>query len=221
MFCKNPYVNSTKLGLVALTLTFASVIAVTGPASSPVYASGGGHSGGGGGGSSGGGGGMSGGSTGGSSGATSGGGSLPNVPTTACKKGTVFSKKKGGCVQASSGLLDDQELYQEGHDLALAGRYDEALSALDAVKTPDSMTFTMIGYATRKLGDYDSGLAYYQKALALDPGNVNTHEYLGEAYAEKGKLDLAKAELIKVASVCTDCEQYEDLEKAIEGKPAE
>ena len=222
MFCKNPYVNSTKLGLVALTLTFASVMAVTGPASSPVYASGGGHSGGGGGGSSGGGGGMSGGgSAGSSSGATSGGGSLPNVPTTACKKGTVFSKKRGGCVQASSGLLDDQELYQEGHDLALAGRYDEALSALDAVKTPDSMTFTMIGYATRKLGDYDSGLAYYQKALALDPGNVNTHEYLGEAYAEKGKLDLAKAELIKVASVCTDCEQYEDLEKAIEGKPAE
>ena len=167
MFCKNPYVNSTKLGLVALTLTFASVMAVTGPASSPVYASGGGHSGGGGGGSSGGGGGMSGGgSAGSSSGATSGGGSLPNVPTTACKKGTVFSKKRGGCVQASSGLLDDQELYQEGHDLALAGRYDEALSALDAVKTPDSMTFTMIGYATRKLGDYDSGLAYYQKALA-------------------------------------------------------
>ena len=54
----------------------------------------------------------------------------------------VFSKKKGACVQSSSGLLDDQELYHQGHDLALAGRFEEALSALDAVRTPDSMTFT-------------------------------------------------------------------------------
>ena len=84
------------------------------------------------------------------------------------------------------------------------------------------MTLTMIGYATRKLGNYDEGLAYYAKALALDPANVNTHEYLGEAYAEKGKLDLAKAELIKVAAVCgTTCEQYQDLSKAIAGTPDE
>ena len=64
------------------------------------------------------------------------------------------------------------------------------------------MVLTMIGYATRKSGHYDEGLAYYAKALALNPSNVNTHEYLGEAYAEKGQLDLAKAELVKVSAVC-------------------
>ena len=84
------------------------------------------------------------------------------------------------------------------------------------------MTLTMIGYATRKLGNYDRGLAYYAKALALDSNNINTHEYLGEAYAEKGKVDLAKTELIKVAAVCgTTCEQYQDLSKAIAGTPDE
>ena len=52
--------------------------------------------------------------------------------------------------------------------------------------------------------------------------NINTHEYLGEAYAEKGKLDLAKAELVKVSAVCgTTCEQYQDLAKAIAGTPDE
>jgi tetratricopeptide (TPR) repeat protein len=119
-----------------------------------------------------------------------------------------------------TGSLEDQNRYQQGRALALAGHYNEALTALNAVKVPDSMTFTMIGYATRKLGKYDEGLAFYQKALALDPSNVNTHEYLGEAYAEKGKLDLAKAELVKVAAVCgTTCEQYQDLSKAIAGTP--
>jgi hypothetical protein len=236
MIHTSTHTNPAKIGLVALALTLGSVIALVGPASSPVFASSGGHSGSGGGGSSGGGssgGGSSGGGGGGSasghsgSGASGGGGgsggsgSASDAPMV-CKKGTVYSKKKGACIQASSGLVDDKELYQEGRDLALAGRYDEALTALDAVKTPDSMTLTMIGYATRKLGNYDEGLAYYAKALALDPSNVNTHEYLGEAYAEKGKLDLAKAELIKVSAVCgTSCEQYQDLAKAIDGKPAE
>jgi len=91
---------------------------------------------------------------------------------------------------------------------------------LGDVRNPDSMTLTMIGYATRKLGSYDEGLAYYEKALVLDPNNVNTHEYLGEAYAEKGKFDLARIELAKVEAACgTACEQYVDLANAIEGKP--
>ena len=125
---------------------------------------------------------------------------------------------KGHCQNGSS--LEDKYRYEQGRALALAGHYNEALTALNAVKSPDSMTFTMIGYATRKLGNYDGGLAFYRKALALDPSNVNTHEYLGEAYAEKGKLDLAKAELVKVAAVCgTTCEQYQDLSKAIAGEP--
>jgi tetratricopeptide (TPR) repeat protein len=78
----------------------------------------------------------------------------------------------------------------------------------------------MIGYSQRKMGHYDAGLAYYRQALALDPNNVNTHEYLGEAYAEKGKLDLARADLLKVSAVCgRGCEQYQDLAKAIAGVP--
>jgi tetratricopeptide (TPR) repeat protein len=154
------------------------------------------------------------GASGGGGGGGGGGGSTPS-----CKHGTVYDTSKHQCVK-NGASLDDKYLYQQGRDLALAARYDEALTALNAVKSPDSMTLTMIGYATRKLGNYDQGLAYYRKALALDPSNVNTHEYLGEAYAEKGKLDLAKAELIKVSAVCgTTCEQYQDLSKAIAGTP--
>jgi tetratricopeptide (TPR) repeat protein len=150
-------------------------------------------------------------------GSTSGGASTPD-----CSKGYVWSTQKSKCVKATSSNMDDKTLYSQGRDLALAGRYQEALDALDAVKNQDSMVLTMIGYSKRKMGNYDEGLVYYQKALVLDPNNVDTHEYLGEAYAEKGKLDLAKAELVKVASVCgTTCEQYQDLANAIAGIPDE
>ncbi len=155
--------------------------------------------------------------------AASGGGSSSGGATTPqCKTGFVWSASKGKCEKSTSSNMDDETLYTQGRDLALAGRYGEALTALRAVKKQDSMVLTMIGYSQRKLGNYDDGLAYYAKALALDPNNVDTHEYLGEAYAEKGKLDLAKAELAKVVAVCgTTCEQYQDLARAIAGKPDE
>lgn len=149
------------------------------------------------------------------SGSSGSGGSTPS-----CPKGEIYNSHSGKCEKSSSGL-DDKELYSQGRDLALAGRYDEALTALSAVKNQnDAMVLTMIGYSKRKLGNYDEGLAYYQRALAIEPNNTNTREYLGEAYAEKGKLDLAKAELVKISAVCgTTCEQYQDLAKAIAGKP--
>jgi tetratricopeptide (TPR) repeat protein len=84
------------------------------------------------------------------------------------------------------------------------------------------MVLTMIGYSERKSGNYDVGVDYYYKALAIDPENVNTREYLGEAYVEKGKINRARAELAKIEAVCgTTCEQYEDLAKAIAGEPDE
>jgi tetratricopeptide (TPR) repeat protein len=150
------------------------------------------------------------------------GGSGTGTRIPACQHGFVYSKAKHACVQTTSHLLNDSELYADGHDLALAGRYQEALDALGAVRDKDSMTLTMIGYATRKSGDYDRGVAYYMQALALDANNVNTHEYLGEAYAEKGRIDDAKLELVKVASLAgSDSEQYRDLAAAIAGLPDE
>ena len=156
-------------------------------------------------------------SGGGSSGGNSGGG------TPSCKPGYVYDSSKKTCVKATSGLFDDEQLYQQGRALALGGRYEEALGALAAVRNQNnSMVLTMIGYAKRKLGSFDEGMAYYQRALAIDPKNVNTREYLGEAYVETGRMDLAKAELANVEALCgTECEQYQDLAEAIAGQSEE
>ncbi len=149
------------------------------------------------------------------------GGSSGTTQTVKCNKGWTYDDATKACVRNQS--LNDQQLYDQGRVLALAGAYENALDSLNAIRNKnDAMVLTMIGYSERKMGNYDAGLAYYAKALAIDPANINTHEYLGEAYAEKGKLDLAKAELVKVKAVCgTTCEQYQDLAKAIAGTPDE
>jgi tetratricopeptide (TPR) repeat protein len=139
-----------------------------------------------------------------------------------CPDGTVYDTDKKVCVTQNSGLLDDRTLYRVGHDLALAGYYPDALAALGAIRDKnDAMTLTMIGYATRKLGRTEEGIAIYHQALAIDPNNLNTHEYLGEGYLAAGRVDLAEAELDTLERLCgnTTCEQYVDLQKAIVGEP--
>ena len=134
-----------------------------------------------------------------------------------CRKGMTYDEAKKICVPSHA--LNDQQLYQQGHDLALAGRYDGALDALLAIRDKnDAMVLTMIGYSKRKLGALDEGIAIYHQALAIDPKNINTHEYLGEGYIDAGRVDLAELELTTLQGLCgTGCEQYQDLQKAIVG----
>jgi Flp pilus assembly protein TadD len=105
--------------------------------------------------------------------------------------------------------------------LAKAQRYQEALDVLDLLhdpNTPEALNYR--GYATRKLGRTDEGIGYYLKSVQLDPQYVKVREYLGEAYVIKGRVDLAKDQLQTIKTLCgnTSCEEYEDLDKAIQGQ---
>jgi tetratricopeptide (TPR) repeat protein len=150
-----------------------------------------------------------------------------NVPPIDCKKtkgeGWIYDFVKKTCVRQTAlddQLHQDQRLYQQGRSLALAGDYRGALGKLGAIADQeDPAVLTMIGFATRKLGRLDEGIAIYNRALAIDPANLDTHEYLGEGYIAAGRVDLAEAELDALAKLCsTGCEQYRALEKAIAGE---
>lgn len=132
----------------------------------------------------------------------------------------VWSEAEHKCVEKTA--LNDRDLYIVGRDLALAGSYDSALDALGAIRDKhDAMVLTMIGYATRKLGHTDEGIAIYHQALAIDPNNPNTHEYLGEGYLSAGRIDLASVELTTLERLCgVNCKQYKTLERAIAGDPS-
>ena len=49
-----------------------------------------------------------------------------------------------------------------------------------------------LGYAHRKLRNYDKSLAAYDRALARNPRNRAALEYLGEAYVELNRIEDAK-----------------------------
>jgi len=55
--------------------------------------------------------------------------------------------------------------------------------------------WNLIGFASRKLNDYPSSLAAYQRCLAINPNFAPAREYLGEAYVELGKTALAREQL--------------------------
>ncbi len=134
-----------------------------------------------------------------------------------CKKGEVWNKTSKKCEKAESGVLPDEDLYQQGRYLAKKGYYDWALTVFAAIQNQeDPRVLNYIGYSHRKAGRLDIGITYYRKALALNPNFVLAREYLGEGYVAAGRIDLARAELAEIANRCgTTCEEYADLAKAI------
>lgn len=143
------------------------------------------------------------------------GGSSSTTPKK-CKKGEVL--KNGKCVKATSGVLPDEDLYQQGRALAQAGEYDWALTVLAAISNKnDPRVLNYIGYSHRKSGRLDEAFGYYHKAIEIDPNFVLAREYLGEGYVAAGRIDLAKSQLSEIANRCgTTCEEYQELAEHIE-----
>ena len=136
-----------------------------------------------------------------------------------CKQGEVL-KKVGNmkkCVKVESGILSDEDLYQQGRALAKAGHYEWALQVLAAIQNQnDPRVLNYTGYSNRKAGRLEIGITYYRKALAIDPNFVLAREYLGEGYVAAGRIDLAKLELNEIKTRAgTASEDYQDLSKAI------
>lgn len=147
-----------------------------------------------------------------------GGGGGNNSPASHdCKTGEVWDKVKKKCVKAQSGILPDEELYQQGRALAKEGRYDWALTVLAMIANQnDPRVLNYTGYSHRKAGRLDLGITFYRKALAINPDYVLAREYLGEGYVAAGRIDLAQAELKEIETRCgTACEEFKDLAAVI------
>ena len=150
--------------------------------------------------------------------AAGGGGGNDASPTAKdCKKGEVWNKSKKKCVKVQSGILPDEDLYQQGRALARLGYYDWAIEVLAAVQNQrDPRVLNYTGYSHRKAGRLEIGITYYQQALAIDPNFNLAREYLGEGYLAAGRVDLAMNELSAIEKSCgTACEEYVTLSKAI------
>ena len=81
--------------------------------------------------------------------------------------------------------------------------------------------YSLLGFTLRKTGDYKTSLTFYQKALDYDADHKGAREYLGELYLQMGDKAKALEQLAVLVKLCpSGCEEREDLENAIAGKPS-
>ena len=100
--------------------------------------------------------------------------------------------------------------------------YRQALTELkrvDRVVKNNADVNNLLGFASRKLGQYSQAGVYYTKALKINPNHLGALEYQGELFLIQKKVTLAQQNLAKLKKLCgTSCEEYLDLKQAIATK---
>jgi len=149
-------------------------------------------------------------------------GSDTSTSTPTCKKGFVYSTAKKKCVQKSSEIVPDRSLKAQGWALARAGQYEAAIEMFRLVADKsDPEALNGLGFSHRKMGKVEQGIAFYARALEINPDYVLAREYLGEGFVKMGRMELAREQLAEIGKRCgTACEEYLLLAEAIDtGKP--
>jgi tetratricopeptide (TPR) repeat protein len=114
---------------------------------------------------------------------------------------------------------DFQRGYRAAFALIQQGDYAAGIVAMRALgRDTQTDVATEIGFAYRKLGDYDASQRWYDAALVSNPANTRTLQYYGEWYLEQGNRLKAEDNLQKIRLICgtTDCKDYLDLKTAID-----
>lgn len=113
---------------------------------------------------------------------------------------------------------DPAAILQEARAAIDAGNYPGALAILSEVVAADPMNadaLNLMGYASRKSGAMDQAAAYYEAALAINPGHFGALEYQGELFILTDQMDAARANLARLKAECAPCEEFDDLAEAL------
>jgi tetratricopeptide (TPR) repeat protein len=132
-------------------------------------------------------------------------------------------KKKSNVIEQQEQQLAQEKFlrdYRAARQLILAGNYQAGIAAMHALghdEHPDVANY--IGYANRKMGNYEQSKIWYEAALKADPNHTRTWSYYGMWQMEQGNRLKAEDFLHKVNALCgnTDCQEYIQLKAVIDG----
>lgn len=100
-----------------------------------------------------------------------------------------------------------------------AGDWNAAVAALTPLVMRDDRNAdaqNYLGYAYRRLRQFEPAFGHYRQALALNPRHRGAHGHIGEAYLASGNLTSAKEHLAALERIClVPCEEYDHLKAAI------
>lgn len=124
----------------------------------------------------------------------------------------------GTPMPSGSDEQDARPSYRNAVKLVKKKRYAEAIVMLEGLlkddpHNPDILNY--LGFCYRKLGHLDNSAAYYQAALTAKADHLGALEYQGELFLMQNNLPAAEANLARLASLCGDCDEHDDLEDAI------
>ncbi len=123
----------------------------------------------------------------------------------------------GGADQTTAKPADPN--YTRAKAMIEARDYANALPLLQQVVARDPKNadaYNLMGFATRKSGNPNGSLQYYQQALAIDARHLGAHEYIGEAYLMLDQPAQADQHLARLDSLCVfGCAEYRLLKTAI------
>ena len=111
-----------------------------------------------------------------------------------------------------------KKLEKKGKTEKAIKRYERAIKFLlksNKKKPNKADTLNYLGFATRKIGDFENGEKYYLQGLAIEPNHIGINEYLGELYVATNRMDLAK-ERLSILEKC-NCKEYNQLKGVIDG----
>ena len=111
-----------------------------------------------------------------------------------------------------------KKLEKKGKTEKAIKRYERAIKFLlksNKKKPNKADTLNYLGFATRKIGDFENGEKYYLQGLAIEPSHIGINEYLGELYVATNRMDLAK-ERLSILEKC-NCKEYNQLKGVIDG----
>ena len=126
--------------------------------------------------------------------------------------------KKNYFEKAVSYIDKSKKFEEDGKQKKAEKQYEKAQKLLirsnkDQPNNADTLNY--LGFATRKLGDFNLGEEYYLQGLAIEPEHNGINEYLGELYVVTNRMDLAK-ERLEVLRNC-NCEEFQELKEIIDG----
>ena len=132
-------------------------------------------------------------------------------------------KKKSNLIEQQEQQLAQEKFlrdYRAARQMVLAGNYQAGIAAMHALghdEHPDVANY--IGYANRKMGNYEQSKIWYEAALKADPNHTRTWSYYGMWQMEQGNRLKAEDFLQKVNALCgnTDCQEYIQLKAVIDG----
>jgi tetratricopeptide (TPR) repeat protein len=133
-------------------------------------------------------------------------------------------KEKGSAIEQQEQQLAQAKFlrdYRAARQLILSGSYQAGIAAMHALGHDEHADVAnYIGYANRKMGNYDQSKVWYEAALKADPNHTRTWSYYGMWQMEQGNRLKAEDYLAKVNALCgnTSCQEFIELKAVIDGK---